>query len=369
MITILSMVIFTLVLVMTGITILNVCCVPDCSESPPPLPDSSPLVSVLIPARNEESNLGTLLETLTRQTYPNLEVIVLDDNSTDATFTIGQSYAEAFHVVTIVRGKKLEAGWFGKPFACAQLRTRANGEYLLFIDADVQLAPHAIARLMHLARRPPKVGLLTCFPNQTCYSWGERLIVPLIDLILYSSAPLPLFERSLHPRFAAANGQCMLFRADAYDVIGGHEVVKREILEDIELARASKRAGYRVRVVAGRGGVQCRMYRTIGEIFQGFGKNCFVAVGRRGWQALVVGVFFTFVFLVPLFSIGHMNWALLTVALILFIRMSIAIRFGYSVLDAVIGHVASIILALCIVGYSWGWFRFGRPEWRGRLVK
>jgi chlorobactene glucosyltransferase len=368
MITIVSILIFMAVLVMTGITLLNVCCVPDCSRNESQSADPAPLVSVLIPARNEERNIGTLLESLTLQDYQNFEVIVLDDNSTDGTFSIGEYYLKKFSAGTILRGEELSEGWLGKPFACSQLRRPAKGEYLLFLDADVKLAPHAITRLVHLAGRPPVVGLLSCFPNQICYSWGERLIVPLIDLILYSCAPLPLFERSLRPRFAAANGQCMLFRADAYDAIGGHETVKREILDDIELARATKRTGYRVRVVAGRGGVQCRMYSTIGEIFRGFGKNCFVAVGRRSWLAFVVAVAFGLLFVAPFCLIGYSLWAVISVGLVLLIRICITIRFGNHPVIAVIGHIPSILLGLCILVYSWGWFRLGRPEWKGRVV-
>ena len=368
MITIISILIFMVVLAMTGVTLLNVCSVPDCSRNESQSAEPAPLVSVLIPARNEERNIGTLLESLALQDYRNFEVIVLDDNSADATFSIAEPYVTRFSAGAILRGEELAEGWLGKPFACSQLRRRARGEYLLFLDADVTLAPHAITRLVQLAGRPPEVGLLSCFPNQICHSWGERLIVPMIDLILYSCAPLPLFERSLHPRFAAANGQCMLFRADAYDAIGGHEVVKREILDDIELARASKRAGYRVRVVAGRGGVQCRMYATIGEIFRGFGKNCFVAVGRRGWLALVVGAFFGLVFVVPFLLVGCSYWAFVSVVFILLIRIGIAVRFGYNLVFAVLGHILSAILALVIMVYSCWWFRVGRPEWKGRSV-
>jgi chlorobactene glucosyltransferase len=368
MITVTFIFILTATVVMTGITILNVCCVQNCLKDHSQFSDDAPLISVLIPARNEEKNLATLLESLTLQTYQNVEVIVLDDNSTDATFSIGDAYIRKFSTWKIIQGEALAEGWLGKPFACFQLRRQARGQYLLFLDADVKLAPHAIARLMELFGGSPEVGLLSCFPNQICTTLPERLIVPLIDLVLYSCAPLPLFEKSLYPRFSAANGQCMLFRTDAYDAIGGHDVVKREILDDIELARASKRAGYRVRVVAGRGGVQCRMYSTIPQIFQGFGKNCFVAVGRKEGKVLLVGAFFALLFIAPFFYLADSSWALMTVTLILFIRICIAIRFGYNVVDAVLGHLPSMLLALCIMAYSWGWFRLGRPEWKGRSV-
>jgi chlorobactene glucosyltransferase len=368
MITFISFAIFVAVLVMTGITILNAYFVADCSKGNLPPLDATPLVSVLIPARNEENNLGTLLKSLSVQTYPNCEVFVLDDESEDSTFAIAQSFAEKYANFTIINGKKLEKGWLGKPFACYQLRNCAKGEYLLFLDADVKLAPHAVERLMQLFKIAPEVGLLSCFPNQTCHSWAERLIVPLIDLVLYSCAPLPLFERSLHPGLAAANGQCLLFKADAYDAIGGHSAVKREILEDMELARGSKRAGKRVRVVAGKGGVECRMYRTIGEIFRGFGKNCFVALGGRGWRAVLVGSYFSFVFLAPICLMGCSYWAVVAVVLLVIIRIGIGMRFGYRVVDGVLGHVPSVIFGLCIVVYSWGWFRLGRPEWKGRFV-
>lgn len=246
--------------------------------------DPTPKISVCIPARNEEDNIGNLLQSLSHQEYKTFEVLVLDDQSEDHTAKIVRQFTEKYpDVYTLLEGVDKPSGWLGKPWACQQLANHSSGDILIFLDADTVLENHTLSTLV-AAFDNHQIQMLSVWPQQKLVTFWEKVIIPLVYYALVTLLPtiyvyrkprwLPSF---LYPyfktSFAASNGQCIAFLKDPYFEINGHESVKNEIVEDVELAKTVKRHGYRLRMFHGAGSLYCRMYQNKREIFEGFRKN------------------------------------------------------------------------------------------------
>jgi len=247
---------------------------------------AQPLVSIVIPARNEANNIARCLDGALAQCYTPYEVVVVDDGSTDATPHILREYATRFpHKLTVVAGRPLPRGWVGKCNACLHGAHRAQGEWLLFLDADTAPQPDLIAALLAFAQQR-HLDLVSVLPFNELGTWSEQLILPVFYQFALTAFPL---QRNLSAEAPAnnvlANGQCLLVRAEAYWALGGHEVVKDKVLEDIEFAQAMRRAGYRVGLATAFEHLRVRMYHNLCEVVQGLGKHA--AAGRRasGWRA------------------------------------------------------------------------------------
>ena len=253
----------------------------------------NPLVSVLIPARNEEHTIGRVIESLLNQDYYNTEIIVFDDMSGDDTVNIVRRYADIDNRVRYISGRELPEGWLGKNHACHQLANHASGEYLLFLDADVDTAPSLITDALALMQKHG-LHLLSLFPNQKMQSWGELLTVPIMNWILLSLLPLILTRTSAYPSLAAANGQFMLFRADTYHTFKWHKNVKNNPVEDIAIARKMKEAGKTVQTLVPDNQIQCRMYRGWTEAIAGFSKNLPAFFGNNWIWVAFFTIFSTF---------------------------------------------------------------------------
>jgi chlorobactene glucosyltransferase len=240
------------------------------------LPRNLPLITVCVPARNEERNIAACLRSLARQSYPNLEVLVLDDCSTDKTFEIAQAVAAKHPAIRVLRGRPLEAGWIGKPHACQQLGEEARGAWLLFTDADTVFPPHALERALRLALAR-RADLLSGIPRLDAVTFWERLSVPMIPLVGMGGAVFELMTRLRWPWYGGASGAFLFFRRAAYEAVGGHQCVQDRIVEDVEMGRAVKRAGLRLVMTDLTRVVRCRMYTTLGEVWEGFTKNFYAA--------------------------------------------------------------------------------------------
>ena len=188
------------------------------------IPESVPLVSILIPARNEEANIEDCLESLRKQDYPNFEIIVLDDDSSDNTANIVKRIVVGDNRIQLIKGEPLAEGWAGKPFACYQLARRARGTWLLFVDADTTHAPNMLRSILALAIGL-KVSLLSGFPRQLATSLPQRVAIPVLYFVIMCWLPLWWLQRSKNPKQSLANGQVLLFPRDEYWRIGGHEAV------------------------------------------------------------------------------------------------------------------------------------------------
>lgn len=244
------------------------------------------LVSVIIPVRNEEATIGKLLEDLTKQTYKNLEIIVVNDDSTDGTVQQIQQFPE----VSLIEAGLKESEWLGKNNACYSGARKASGKYLLFLDADVRLGCKAIESTVGYYERSGVV-FMSVFPRQIMNSAGVYRVVPLMNYILLSLLPLPLVRLAPFASMAAANGQFMLFDRELYTALEPHKRFRREKVEDIHISRYYKQSGYRIACLTGNTDISCAMYDTYDQAMEGFSKNVFAFFGN----SVVAGLLFWFI--------------------------------------------------------------------------
>ena len=335
------------------------------------LPDKKPIsfpkVSVLIPARNEEAVLGRLLHSLEKQDYPDFEVIICDDHSSDNTEEILNWIAgedERFHWFL---GEKLPEDWLGKNFACHQLAKKASGKHLIFLDADVELSPDAITKAVAYFQGNG-LSLLSVFPQQKMESFAERIIVPVMNWILQSLLPMILVQKSKFPSLSAANGQLMMFDTENYRTHQWHSKVRKQNVEDIRLARMMKADGLKIAVLLGNNDVFCRMYRSFDEAVVGFSRNIHEYFGGRRIVMLVFWLIVCFGPFIVFFSFGW--WFLgLFVLLVLVNRVFISLACRQNVFGSVLLHLLQMISFTFIVFYNI--FRRIKKEttWKGRKIK
>lgn len=259
-----------------------------------------PFVSLLVPARNEEANVGACVRSLLAQTYPHLEVLVLDDRSEDGTRAVLESERVRDARLAVLTGDEPPPGWTGKNWACHQLSLAARGDVLVFSDADTTfVASDAVERIvdtLHASR----ADLLSGLPRQRLGSAAEALIVPLIYWAFFSFTPLALSRVLRWPAFARAVGQLMAFRRDAYVAVGGHDAIHGSVVDDLELARTVAGAGLSCRIMDATELVHCRMYRGGREAVAGFGKNLFAAFGYAVLPYAFVWGWLAYAHLLPL---------------------------------------------------------------------
>jgi chlorobactene glucosyltransferase len=252
---------------------------------------SNKLISILIPARNEEGNIGRLLDDLAASGYDDCEILVYDDDSSDSTLQIIQGKSLKDQRIRYIRGEQLPVGWLGKNHACHQLALASKGDYLLFLDADVSISKGLVEDALSLMEKDDP-GLLSIFPVQEMENPGEWLTVPLMNRILLGNLPLLLIKKSKMPAFSAANGQFMMFDATVYRRHRFHEFFREERVEDIRIIRHMKKLGYPVQTILSGGQVKCRMYTGFWEAMNGFAKNIHAFFGRN-WAVLFIYVILT----------------------------------------------------------------------------
>ena len=233
------------------------------------VPDPAPMVSILVPARNEEENIRACVESLQKQDYPNFEILVLDDNSSDNTAGIVSQIAAKDKKVRLLSGTPLPEDWAGKPFACQQLAKQAKGSWLLFTDADTTHAPHMIRSTLEIAINAG-ASLLSGFPRQLANSLPQKIAIPMMYFIIMSWLPLWWMQSSKANRPSLAIGQFLLFPKDKYWEMGGHEVVKTRILEDVWLGVEINRRGGKHLAIDLSPVVYCNMYNKLSDMWDGF---------------------------------------------------------------------------------------------------
>lgn len=233
------------------------------------------LISILIPARNEEKNISKLLESLLKIEHANVEILVLDDHSTDNTSQIVEAYCLKDARIKLHKSAELKSDWLGKNFACHQLSQLAHGKYFLFVDADVQLNGNIVQDSVQYLKKH-KLALLSAFPVQKQISFGEKISVPIMNYILLTLLPLVFVRLSPFNAHAAANGQFMLFDATCYKQHLPHLVFKKSAVEDIKIAQYYKKNRLKIACIIGEDRIECRMYHSYKEALNGFSKNIFM---------------------------------------------------------------------------------------------
>jgi glycosyltransferase involved in cell wall biosynthesis len=272
-------------------------------ESPPdalPMDNERVLtLSVLVPARDEAENIAACLSSVLNCTIPagwTAEILVLDDRSRDGTGNMAAAAGDGR--VRVLPGRDLPEGWLGKSHACAQLAEAAVGEWLLFLDADVRLLPGTLQAALVTADRQGS-GLITGFPRQITGSWLERLVVPLMGFTVISHLPVRLVRGTDDPRFAAAHGGFMLIHRDSYARCGGHGAIRGELVDDMALARAVKRAGEPLLLAGITDYAEMRMYHNAAEVWNGYRKNIYAGLGRRPSLLLGILLFYILLYVLP----------------------------------------------------------------------
>jgi chlorobactene glucosyltransferase len=340
------------------------------------VPRPAPFISVLIPARDEEENIGACLESLRKQDYPNFEVLVLDDNSVDGTAGIVARMAATDNRIKLISGESLPEDWAGKPFACYQLAQQAGGDWLLFVDADTVHAPHMLRSVLDAALKL-KVSLLSGFPRQLAGSLPQKIAVPLIYFIILGWAPLWLIHRLKSTRPSVAIGQFLLFPRDEYWRIGGHQVVKSRVLDDIWMGiEVSRHQGRHVAIDLSTV-VSCNMYPTVGSMWNGL-VRCIYSV-----TAISPAMLLMLIPIACLFYIGPFYWlwngffmndasllwrgvVVCQVVLVIFMRWLVDNRFKEPAISAWL-HLLGIGYIFVIVLYSFArWLVGAGVSWKER---
>jgi chlorobactene glucosyltransferase len=339
-------------------------------------PAAFPMVSVLIPARNEERSIARCVRSILEQDYPSFEVLVLDDQSSDGTRAILERMAISHSVLRILPGESPSGNQVGKNWACSQLARQAQGELLLFTDADT-LHRSDTLRTIVTTLMGEQADLVTGFPRQEVHTWGERLLVPFFSWAFLCFIPLALAYKLRLPFLSMAVGQMMLFRREAYLAIGGHDFVSSSMVDDISLVRRIKASGlcWRVSYIADL--VSCRMYHSSREAMEGFTKNLFAAFDYRLLPFLFAFLWLLVMFWKPLIVLAEMISGLayqthlfdLIVCLLLslllwlipYIEMGIPFALAFLYPFTIL---ANVVVAFRSLAHSFG----GRLIWKGRSI-
>lgn len=268
-------------------------------DESPDVPPAAPLVSVIIPARNEIRNIADCAVAVLRSTYQPLEVIVVDDYSTDGTADAARALADTDPRLTVLSNPDLPSGWFGKQWACYNGAHAASGDVLIFLDADARVAPDLITRSVNGMLRTA-ADLYSVIGRQEMRTFWERMIQPQIFNVLASRyGGTESVNRSRHAHDKIANGQYLMIRRSAYDELGGHAIVRTYVAEDLMLAQKFFAAGRRTVLALGWDQLATRMYTSLAELVGGWRKNVY-AGGREAMPGGRVGrLIFPFLLVVP----------------------------------------------------------------------
>ena len=267
-------------------------------------PAGGPLVSVVVPARNERRNIGPCIDSALAGSYPAIEVIVVDDRSTDGTGDVARARAASDARVRTVDNPELPDGWFGKPWACATGARAARGDILCFTDADAQHGPALVSRAVREMTHE-QLDMLSVAGRQELGTFWERVIQPHVFWTIASRyGGTESVNRSRRAEDKIANGQCIFVRRDAYESIGGHAAVRDQVAEDVALAQRLFAAGKRTSLILGHDELTTRMYTSLAEIMAGWRKNVF-AGGREAmpWGRAGQIMFPVLLLLVPLLTL------------------------------------------------------------------
>ncbi|MGI8697549.1 MAG: glycosyltransferase [Mycobacteriales bacterium] len=322
--------------------------------------------SVLLPVRNEADRVAACLRALLASTgVAHLEILVLDDGSTDGTADAVRRLAGGDSRLRLLSGAELPPGWLGKPFACAQLAGAASGSVYLFLDADVVVARDAIARSVALLRTAD-LDLVSPYPRQVAESPAERLCQPLLQWSWLTFLPLALAEGSRRRSLAAANGQLLAVDAATYRRAGGHAAVRADVLEDIALVRRVKATGGRGGMADGTDLASCRMYGGWPALREGYTKSLWAAFGSRGGAAGACGLLALLYVVPPVAALGGSRVGALGYLAGVAGRVLTARRTGSRVWPDSLAHPASVMLLGWLTLASWCGRAAGALSWKGR---
>jgi chlorobactene glucosyltransferase len=337
---------------------------------------TGPLVSLLVPARNEEAHIAACLDSLVAQSYENLEIIVYDDDSTDGTRKILDRYVKRYPRLVRAIGGKLEPGWYGKPHALQRLSEAASGTWFYFTDADTVHEPDSVGFALEAAEFY-RADLVSGYVHNKIGSFGEGEVVPAIYLLTMVAMPLWLVHLAKSPAISHAIGQAMLFKASFYEKIGGYDAVKHRVSEDVHMARLVKKRGGKVLFTDLKEHVACRMYNDYRSAIDGLSKNVYDYFNKNIFVLVAVTILVPLVFFIPIlgsfwlpaFLIRAQPWFRLGCLFLLS-------AWGLLTMERLLPWYVPLIYPLILVNVlSTAWrayrlFATGKAvEWKGRMVK
>ncbi|TEX51582.1 MAG: hypothetical protein B7C55_04880 [Actinomycetales bacterium mxb001] len=332
-------------------------------------------VSVLLPARDEAGRITpTLRSLLAQEGLPDLEILVLDDGSTDGTGDVVRQIVGTDPRVKVIDGPDdpPPPGWLGKSWACHRLSQEATGDVLVFVDADVDLTPRAIASTIHQMREAG-LDLLSPYPRQVAVTPAERITQPLVVWSWVTALPIRITERSHYPSMAAAIGQFLVVDARAYRISGGHTAVADMIIEDVGVLRALKRHGFKGAPADGSAVASCRMYDSAEDIYAGYTKSVWSvfqpAIAAYALAGVMVGAYVA----PPIFALvgpGKRTrmWGLTGYGAGVLGRYVVARRTGERVWPDVLAQPVSMAAFAGLIVESIRRHRAGTLTWRGRAI-
>ena len=350
------------------------------NESPAEVGDGAPLVSVVIPARNERRNIERCVRSVLGARYPSLEVIVVDDHSTDGTGEVSRSIAAEDPRLRVIDAPPLPDDWFGKQWACASGANAARGELLVFTDADTWHAPDLVPRAVN-ALRERAADLLSVAGHQEMRSFWERIVQPqMFGLLALRYGGTEHVSNARRPEDAIANGQFILVRRDTYDAMRGHDAVRHTVAEDLALAQSWVRAGRRIALVIGEQQLSTHMYASLPELVGGWRKNVYAGgrnaamggwVGRTAFPFVLLGM--PLIGIVPVVALALALAGVLSSAWLIWSAVVVAVSLGfwgaiYAFMGAPLGYALLYPLGLAMLFYiSAGAVARGRRvEWKSR---
>jgi hypothetical protein len=324
------------------------------------------LLSVLIPARNEERNIAAALEAVLANRDANFEVLVLDDGSTDRTREIVAGFAAKDARVRLCDSPPLPEGWCGKVHACHQLSRYAGGALLVFVDADVRLSPDALSRFATLMESTG-VDFFSGAPRQITGTWMEKLLIPLIHFALLGFLPFRRMRATTDPACAAGIGQLVIARRSSYEKAGGHAAIWNRIHDGLGLSRRFRECGLRTDLFDATDTATCRMYDRAADVWSGLAKNATEGMATPRLILPVSVLLFAGQILPWLLLIRNPSWpVVLACVLSILPRLLGAVRFHQSLLSALV-HPLGMFLFLVIQWQAFIARLLGRPaQWRGR---
>lgn len=337
---------------------------------------TTPRVSILVPARNEEEHIADCVRSLLAQDYPAFEVLVLDDQSDDGTRSALEPLLEdpRLHVFG---GEPLPEGWMGKNWACHQLAQKAQGELFLFTDADTRHAPGALTAAV-VTLQAEGVDFLSAMPRQEMQTWGELALVPILPWSQHTFFPVALVRRLPFPRLATAVGQFMLVRRDTYAAAGGYERIRASVVDDWDLVRSVAAGGARWTLCDGSRVVAARMYASLRGAVDGFSKNLYARFDYNWpvfafvWAWLLWTTWQPLVVLAMHAAGGPVSadvavWAAAATGLNLLLWAIADLRFGTPAWH-VLAHPITVLVSTWVAARSVAWRALGRGAWKGRAL-
>ncbi len=340
---------------------------------------SSVSLSIVIPARNEERGVGRCLQSARDQDHESVQIVILDDASTDRTPEIIAQHAEADSRIVPIRsdGAPIPEGWYGKPWALQRAQNKANGEWLLFIDADVELFPEAASRTLEYALQN-ELDMVTGLGQLETDSFWEKVLQPAVGALILAGNSLSDVNDHEKKDKNLANGQFILISREAYDRINRHAAVKQNILDDVGIARALVEANRDYHCLYLDQMFRCRMYTNFSEIWEGWTKNIFAGL-RYSIPNVILALLFTFSFSVlghtlfflgafKLISLEFLIWGAVIMSLCQATRMLMDMRRDMSVVYGLSHSVASIIVMGIIINSMRSSLK-GTVTWKGRTYK